>query len=80
MGPADGFAHTDSLRRRGSDCRAVLPYCLHRTDGAHGAVAADGYLVAALRHPGDNWQDNHQLRSGNSGILCTARGPPAEPA
>ena len=26
------------------------------------ALAQDGYLVAALRHPGDNWQDRSLLR------------------
>ncbi|MDM0117677.1 dienelactone hydrolase [Variovorax sp. J22R133] len=28
------------------------------------ALARDGYLVAALRHPGDNWQDNSLLAKG----------------
>lgn len=28
------------------------------------ALARDGYLVAALRHPGDNWQDPSLLASG----------------
>ena len=28
------------------------------------ALARDGYLVAALRHPGDNWQDNSLLSKG----------------
>lgn len=27
-------------------------------------LAADGYLVAALRHPGDNWQDRSMITSG----------------
>lgn len=35
---------------------------------AHGslaeALARDGYLVAALRHPGDNWQDSSLLSKG----------------
>jgi predicted dienelactone hydrolase len=28
------------------------------------ALARDGYLVAALRHPGDNWQDSSLLSKG----------------
>lgn len=28
------------------------------------ALARDGYLVAALRHPGDNWQDHSLLQQG----------------
>ncbi|WP_213955852.1 dienelactone hydrolase [Variovorax sp. dw_954] len=28
------------------------------------ALARDGYLVAALRHPGDNWQDQSLLANG----------------
>lgn len=28
------------------------------------ALAEHGYLVAALRHPGDNWQDSSLLRAG----------------
>lgn len=28
------------------------------------ALARDGYLVAALRHPGDNWQDGSLLHKG----------------
>jgi predicted dienelactone hydrolase len=28
------------------------------------ALARDGYLVAALRHPGDNWQDGSLLKKG----------------
>ncbi|MDM0085352.1 dienelactone hydrolase [Variovorax sp. J31P179] len=28
------------------------------------ALARDGYLVAALRHPGDNWQDGSLLANG----------------
>ena len=27
-------------------------------------LAADGYLVAALRHPGDNWEDRSMVTSG----------------
>ena len=27
-------------------------------------LAADGYLVAALRHPGDNWEDRSMITSG----------------
>jgi predicted dienelactone hydrolase len=27
-------------------------------------LAAEGYLVAALRHPGDNWQDRSMITSG----------------
>jgi len=27
-------------------------------------LAADGYLVAAVRHPGDNWQDRSMITSG----------------
>lgn len=27
-------------------------------------LASDGYLVAALRHPGDNWQDRSMISSG----------------
>lgn len=28
-------------------------------------LAADGYLVAALRHPGDNWEDRSMVTSGH---------------
>ena len=28
-------------------------------------LAKDGYLVAALRHPGDNWQDRSMITSGH---------------
>lgn len=28
-------------------------------------LARDGYLVAALRHPGDNWQDRSMITSGH---------------
>lgn len=28
-------------------------------------LAKDGYLVAALRHPGDNWQDRSMISSGH---------------
>ncbi|SFQ25043.1 alpha/beta fold hydrolase [Variovorax sp. 770b2] len=30
------------------------------------ALARDGYLVAAIRHPGDNWQDQSLLQKGPS--------------
>jgi predicted dienelactone hydrolase len=36
------------------------------------ALARDGYLVAALRHPGDNWQDR-SLLSDRSGGFFTER-------
>jgi predicted dienelactone hydrolase len=36
------------------------------------ALARDGYLVAALRHPGDNWQDV-SLRADPSGAFFTER-------
>ena len=36
------------------------------------ALARDGYLVAALRHPGDNWQDV-SLRKDPSGAFFTER-------
>jgi predicted dienelactone hydrolase len=30
------------------------------------ALAQDGYLVAALRHPGDNWQDRNLLQASSA--------------
>lgn len=33
------------------------------------ALARDGYLVAALRHPGDNWQDSSLLARGAAPYL-----------
>ena len=33
------------------------------------ALARDGYLVAALRHPGDNWQDHGLIDRGPSAYL-----------
>jgi predicted dienelactone hydrolase len=36
------------------------------------ALARDGYLVAALRHPGDNWQDRSLLKD-RSGAYFTER-------
>jgi predicted dienelactone hydrolase len=33
------------------------------------ALARDGYLVAALRHPGDNWQDRSLLKDPNGAFF-----------
>lgn len=45
----------------------VLSHGTGGTELGHGslaeALARDGYLVAALRHPGDNWQDKSLLSS-----------------
>lgn len=46
----------------------VLSHGVGGTELGHGsiaeALARDGYLVAALRHPGDNWQDGSLLKKG----------------
>ncbi|WP_432729587.1 alpha/beta hydrolase family protein [Variovorax sp. W6] len=46
----------------------VLSHGLGGTELGHSsiaeALARDGYLVAALRHPGDNWQDGSLLQKG----------------
>lgn len=37
------------------------------------ALARHGYLVAALRHPGDNWQDRSLLHQGDAARYFTER-------
>ena len=60
MGP---FAYVRRRYRGGGSVRGliVLSHGTAGTELGHGrlaeALAARGYLVAALRHPGDNWQD-----------------------
>jgi predicted dienelactone hydrolase len=46
----------------------VLSHGIGGTELGHSslaeALAQDGYLVAAIRHPGDNWQDHALLQKG----------------
>ncbi|WP_426391423.1 alpha/beta hydrolase family protein [Variovorax sp. R-27] len=48
----------------------VLSHGIGGTELGHSslaeALARDGYMVAALRHPGDNWQDGSLLQKGGS--------------
>jgi predicted alpha/beta-hydrolase family hydrolase len=60
----------------------LLSHGIGGSELAHSALAQslarNGYLVAALRHPGDNWQDRSLLERSPSATSTSGRGKPVE--
>ncbi len=56
----------------------VLSHGIGGTELGHSslaeALARDGYMVAALRHPGDNWQDGSLLQKAAASTSPNGRG------